>query len=485
MTDQKNTAASDNNDTLTVSSLNQLNEIPSASNASFSLGKLEEDLRMLNVKWQAVEGEISDRDAQIVSLRQEINEYQERCSKLESDDRLKKVEAQNIELIVQKQELQDYIDGRKNDWDDLNARLKEYENTIKGMSDELAAHESIVATKEDEKAALALKVMELERDLAALKGRNSEKESSSAELQQTLEDQSRELGSLNSNAIRLRKDIEKMQKKVERRDKTVESLRRDLKERDKDSSTLENLLSDEQSTIAELQFKLTVANQRIEELAAEQQSSDNAGQLEILTAELQAELMELQANQKSVEEELEAQRELVATLERDLSNKHENPVTVDRSADRMSALGTGIRELDMQIDDIWLKQALEDSEPEEEVSERPDEVLIPPEELFDVGEAACEHLIVANDEKSGEKISYPLNNKDTTIGRSPGCDIYLRSKYISRIHAKVRVEGSSAVIEDAGSMNGFLINSVQTQRHTLTDGDELEIGERKFRYVHN
>ncbi|MGI9270735.1 MAG: FHA domain-containing protein [Woeseiaceae bacterium] len=504
MTDQKNTAPSDNNDTLTVSSLNQLEEVPSASNATFSLGKLEDDLRMLHVKWQAVEGEISERDEQIESLRQEIDEYHKRCNRLESDDRLKKLEAQNIELIVQKQELQDYIDGRKNDWDNLNTQIKEYEDTIRGMSDDLAAHESVVADKEDEKAALALKVMELERDFSSLQGRHSEKESNNAELQQMLEDQSRELGSLNGDTIRLRKDIEKMQEKLERRDETIESLRRELKDSSKDSSTLENLLSDEQSTIAELRLKLTIANERIEELTADQQvratelqlalranetkeqpSSDDAGQLEILAAELQAELLEVRANFHSVEEELEAQRELVETLERDLSNKQKNLDSPDESIDRMSALGSGIRELDMQIDDMWLKQPKEAPEAEHEIFENPDEVLIAPEDLFDLGDAACEHLIVANDEQSGEEISYPLSGKDMTIGRSPRCDIHLRSKYISRIHAKVRVEGSSATIEDAGSMNGFFVNSVQTRRHTLADGDELEIGESKFRYVHN
>lgn len=530
MTDQEKTTTQNDDNAATMAGLSQVDEIKGSNHASFSLGKLEQDLRMLHVKWQAVETEISERDAEIASLRRQVEDYQGRCGELESDleemaakkhaisndlskksqsvsesaDQLKRIEARNIELNVHKQELQDYIDGRKADWESLNKQIDDYANTIKGISDELAAHEKIVEGKEEEKAALALKVMELERELAVVKGRHSEQVASNVEIQQTLDDQSRELGSLSGDAIRLHKDIDKMRKKIERRDEKIEALQRELKERNQDSSTLENLLSEEKSTIAELQLKLNVANERIDELAsdrqaqaaelqtalrtgeaAQQQAQDNAGELEIRSAELQAELSELLANHQSAEEELEAQRELVHVLERELSKKQENLEDLDRSADRLAALGTGIRELDMHIDDLWLKQPSEDSEPENEVFEKSEEVMIPPEDLFDVGEAECEHLIVANDEKSGEEISYPLNGKDMTIGRSPHCDIHLRSKYISRVHANVRVEGPSAIIEDAGSMNGFLVNSVQMRRHTLMDGDELEIGERKLRYVHN
>ena len=56
-------------------------------------------------------------------------------------------------------------------------------------------------------------------------------------------------------------------------------------------------------------------------------------------------------------------------------------------------------------------------------------------------------------------------------------------KYISRMHARIRVDGASAIIEDAGSTNGFLVNSVETKQHALVDGDRLEIGDCKLRYL--
>ena len=189
-------------------------------------------------------------------------------------------------------------------------------------------------------------------------------------------------------------------------------------------------------------------------------------------------------------EELEAQRELVQVLEREVSNKLENEVQkdhdiVDPDADRISALGSGIRDLDLQINDLWLRQPVESSASDQKIFEHDDEVMSSPEDLFDVGEATSEHLIVANDEISGEEVTYPLTGTDITIGRSPHNDIRLKSKYISRVHAKILIEGASAIIEDAGSMNGFLVNSVPTHRHVLQDGDELEIGDRKLRYLHS
>lgn len=472
----------DLNETLTVSHLNRPEEVPGASQGAFSLSKLEDDLRLLHQKWQAVEAELSERDEKIASLRQDVAVYKKRCSELKSDDRVKKLEAQNVELSVHKQELQDYIDGRKAAWEDINKRVRDYENTIKGMSDTVSAHENVVAGKEEEKAALALKVMELERELAALRGRFEEKEARNEVLQQNLDDQSRELGTLNADAIRLHKDVEKLNTDLQCGDETVNSLREQLQELERDKSELEGLVSDNKSTIAKLELELNVANERIEELAGNQQSQDQTDQFEIRAAELAAELLELQANYKTVSEELEAQRELVVVLEDEMSKK---PEVDEQNAERISALGSGIKDLDLQINDLWLRHPSENSVLDQEVFENSEEVMILPEDLFDVGEQTSEHQFVVNDEISGEEVCYPLSGKAMTIGRSPHNDIRLKSKFISRVHAKILIEGASAIIEDAGSMNGFLVNSVPTHRHELQDGDELEIGDRKLRYLHS
>jgi len=520
----------------TESGLHQLDVVPSEGNASYSLGRLEQDLRTLHSKWRAVEQEIAERDAQIAALGEELERSQNAQEAIEADleaamsgksqlaadlqgqqrdfekelerqsqasgethERVQELEAENTGLRVHLQELQAYIDGRKDDWAGLKDRLRDYENTITGLSARLESHDKVVAQKEDDKAAIALKAMELERDLAEAKGRNAEKEKGFVELQQVADDQARELGSLNAKIINSQKDIEKLETKLQNREASVQSLKRDLKDRSRDSTSLEELLSDEKATIQKqqsriaelegslrnkesaeemLQGKLTESEQRLEELDAK------AAEFEIRAAELQAMLLESQSEQKSLDQELEAQRELVQVLEIEVANKQENLDLLDRSAERISAIRSGIREIDFQIDDHWVQQPTQVSGESEEVFEKPDEVMLDPNALFDDEADGAEHIIVTEDQKSGEETRIPLLGREVTIGRSRRSNIRLRSKYISRIHARIKVEGEHAIIEDAGSTNGFLVNSVETKLHELTHGDTLEIGDCKLRYLH-
>jgi pSer/pThr/pTyr-binding forkhead associated (FHA) protein len=115
--------------------------------------------------------------------------------------------------------------------------------------------------------------------------------------------------------------------------------------------------------------------------------------------------------------------------------------------------------------------------------EQPDEVFLQPEELFSDPADLAEHVIVSEDDESGEPVRYLLLQDEMTIGRSRKSDIRINSKYISRLHAKIKVEDGRATIEDAGSTNGFLVNSEHSTCHTLAHGDKLEIGKNKFQYL--
>jgi len=506
--------------------------------ASYSLGRLEQDLQHLQSKWQAVEQDMHDRDQAIAVLKIEIANHQQTTAALEAElteaksdkaslresladahsdirslttevdghnqtlrakddvlatahddsaalkrqlsqlqddfDRHKneatnadvfanELKTENTALRTSIQELQGYIDGRKVDWDKLNDQLTQYQDTIEGMSDSLESHDKIVSEKEYEKAALALNVMELERNFSELKGRCTEKEASHADLQQTIENQSRELGHSNSEAMKLRKDIEKLSKKLERRDATVASLKKDQKTRDRDSTSLEDMLAGEKATVEKLAKNLDTANLRIADLEAEQEEKKasvddvnaKASEHEIRVAELEALLLETESAQSELKKELDAQCELVKVLENELNNKQENFESLDRSVDRLSAIGSGIRALDEQIEGHRHQP-------------RDEEV---------------QHMIVVDNPFNGAKARYPIYAKEITIGRSSENDIFLNSKYISRVHAKIRIVGSKVIIEDAGSTNGFLVNSVHATRRTLKSGDCLNIGTEKLRYL--
>ncbi|MGC3983196.1 MAG: FHA domain-containing protein [Steroidobacteraceae bacterium] len=75
-----------------------------------------------------------------------------------------------------------------------------------------------------------------------------------------------------------------------------------------------------------------------------------------------------------------------------------------------------------------------------------------------------------------------LNKAVLAIGRAGDADICIRAESISRRHACLRVGRDVVIIEDLGSTNGCYVNGKRIKRQLLKDGDQLEIGEVKFRF---
>jgi pSer/pThr/pTyr-binding forkhead associated (FHA) protein len=73
--------------------------------------------------------------------------------------------------------------------------------------------------------------------------------------------------------------------------------------------------------------------------------------------------------------------------------------------------------------------------------------------------------------------SYELNEKETTIGRSRECNIFLEDLAVSRLHATIRrLSDSSFEIEDRRSATGTFVNGVRITRYRLIEGDIVQIG---------
>jgi hypothetical protein len=69
----------------------------------------------------------------------------------------------------------------------------------------------------------------------------------------------------------------------------------------------------------------------------------------------------------------------------------------------------------------------------------------------------------------------------TLIGRSAVCQIVLDDGLVSRRHAQIKVEGSRAVLEDFGSVNGVFLNKKRvTQPKPLSDGDVIRVGTQEL-----
>jgi pSer/pThr/pTyr-binding forkhead associated (FHA) protein len=70
-----------------------------------------------------------------------------------------------------------------------------------------------------------------------------------------------------------------------------------------------------------------------------------------------------------------------------------------------------------------------------------------------------------------------LGQIENTIGRDPGCDVWIDADGVSRRHARIRVEGQAANLEDLGSTNGTFLNGTAVNRPArLKDGDRIRLG---------
>lgn len=82
---------------------------------------------------------------------------------------------------------------------------------------------------------------------------------------------------------------------------------------------------------------------------------------------------------------------------------------------------------------------------------------------------------IMNGPKEGQKIAIE-EAQELVIGREEGVDIVFKDDLISRRHVKLRRDWSGVHVEDLGSRNGIKVNKKRTQRKTLKDRDEVEVG---------
>ncbi|HLL72992.1 MAG TPA: SpoIIE family protein phosphatase, partial [Pyrinomonadaceae bacterium] len=77
--------------------------------------------------------------------------------------------------------------------------------------------------------------------------------------------------------------------------------------------------------------------------------------------------------------------------------------------------------------------------------------------------------------------TFPLGRLRITIGRSARNDVCIPDPFASRVHAEVRREGDSYVLQDLGSANGTLYNGERVEAALmLAPGGRIQIGETEI-----
>ncbi len=77
----------------------------------------------------------------------------------------------------------------------------------------------------------------------------------------------------------------------------------------------------------------------------------------------------------------------------------------------------------------------------------------------------------------------PLAKERMTIGRKPHNDIQIDNLAISGEHAAIVTILNDSFLEDLNSTNGTLVNGQAIKKHFLQNGDFIELGKYKLKYV--
>jgi hypothetical protein len=91
--------------------------------------------------------------------------------------------------------------------------------------------------------------------------------------------------------------------------------------------------------------------------------------------------------------------------------------------------------------------------------------------------------LIAQDEKATR---YPITRTTWRIGRSRDNEMTLDDNSISRRHAEIqRLANGRFMLSDRDSLNGVFVNDHKVNRHILSEGDIIEIGDFFLRFTQN
>lgn len=111
-------------------------------------------------------------------------------------------------------------------------------------------------------------------------------------------------------------------------------------------------------------------------------------------------------------------------------------------------------------------------------AEKPEPEAGPQTQLIQMSLSADAELVLVG--RSSR--AWPLSKEALSLGRMDDCDVIVPDPGVSRRHAEIRREGDEWVIVDLGSTNGTEINGRRVNRHRLSHGDRILLGETTLEF---
>lgn len=100
------------------------------------------------------------------------------------------------------------------------------------------------------------------------------------------------------------------------------------------------------------------------------------------------------------------------------------------------------------------------------------------------GEEASAALVELDQvEGTAGRRMHDIEGQMVVVGRSPKSDVFLDDVTVSRRHAEIYREDRGFRIRDVGSLNGTYVNRVRVDTVDLRNGDEIQVGKYRFKFV--
>jgi len=213
------------------------------------------------------EQSLTSARAQIARLQAELE--RERGTTADLAERNEQLLAEQSELRTRVVELETYVDGRKQQWAELHAKIAEYQDAIAGLGKTLKSKDSVTAAHLEEKHKLAQRILELEREAAEMAGRRKEREAAYEELQRKLAAQTEITERLRAEHAIRGAEADKALARAADQDERIAALERAVSRRDENVAALERELEAERTAQAEVRQSREQLEQRVVELERE------------------------------------------------------------------------------------------------------------------------------------------------------------------------------------------------------------------------
>jgi chromosome segregation ATPase len=402
-------------------------------------------------------------------------------------------------------ELQQYVDGRKSDWDEQHKLLADNEEGISQLTDELKEANSRLSdggTDFDDLtarlASLKTERDELLKEITQL--RKDAQDTDSAEKDKRM--LAEQTGTLAGKAF----EINELKNQIGRTETYADELRRQLQDQLAMTDTL-------QTRQKHLEISLTSANLQVEELSngIEELRSSNAllrdknsslkeefdkeiRQIRFELGEAQETIVDRDSLNKQLASDLVDTRETKMNLETRLgSTEEENKAKIEVLKKKLADVEVLNEELQHKLNTknsaitALLDELTKRSESIESIGEI-EEVIHDLDDrmsdsIDDRGKSERERITrLLVGKIDGQKLRFPLFKNRLTIGRTGHNDIQLKAAFISRRHAVIVTDGKNTRIVDWGSKNGVFVNTSRVKEQILRNGDIVTIGTADFKF---